>query len=213
MPRKDSAMLAEIKSWGKDPENRMKKRERPKWNPTNRADVVRDRLAELKKVEIKKNKEKSMLKGKGLDADGMITFDMEECRKFLNKVDKRAAASELYNGFDTLHPAKISSTAYWQRWMVCTPPENVDRPVRLSTETSKKEMAKKKLNRVVKGLKRTMLLSAFKHVGAEEEDDDNGIGGLFANVEYDDDVGNLKNKGDDDDDDDVDHSKTKKKRK
>ena len=54
MPRKDSAMLAEIKSWGKDPENRMKKRERPKWNPTNRADVVRDRLAELKKVEIKK---------------------------------------------------------------------------------------------------------------------------------------------------------------
>ena len=55
MPRKDSAMLAEIKSWGKDPENRMKKRERPKWNPTNRADVVRDRLAELKKVEIKKN--------------------------------------------------------------------------------------------------------------------------------------------------------------
>eukprot|EP00942_MAST-04A_sp_MAST-4A-sp1_P011963 g11963.t1 len=200
MPRKDSAMLAEIKSWGKDPENRMKKRERPKWNPTNRADVVRDRLAELKKVEIKKNKEKSMLKGKGLDADGMITFDMEECRKFLNKVDKRAAASELYNGFDTLHPAKISSTAYWQRWMVCTPPENVDRPVRQSTETSKKEMAKKKLNRVVKGLKRTMLLSAFKHVGAEE-DDDNGIGGLFANVEYDDDG---------DDDDDVDHSKRKK---
>ena len=179
--------------------------------PNKPKDVVRDRLAELKKVEIKKNKEKSMLKGKGLDADGMITFDMEECRKFLNKVDKRAAASELYNGFDTLHPAKISSTAYWQRWMVCTPPENVDRPVRLSTETSKKEMTKKKLNRVVKGLKRTMLLSAFKHVGAEE--DDNGIGGLFANGEYDDDVGNL-NKGDDDDGggDDVDHSKKKKRK-
>ena len=87
-------MLAEIKSWGKDPENRMKKCERPKWNPTNRADVVRDRLAENLKI----RKEKNAIKGKGLDEHGMITFDMEDCRKFLNKVDKRAADSQLYNG-------------------------------------------------------------------------------------------------------------------
>ena len=69
------------------------------------------------------------MQGRGLDKDGMITFDMEECRKFLNKVDKRAANSELYNGWEGMHPAKVSNTAYWQRWMICTPPENVDRPI------------------------------------------------------------------------------------
>ena len=151
MPRKDSAMLAEIKSWGKDPENRMKKRERPKWNPTNRADVVKDR----RKQERLDKKRISKLQGRGLDKDGMITFNMEECRKFLNKVDKRAANSELYKGWEGMYPAKVSNTAYWQRWMICTPPENVDRPIHDQSTDQKKEKAKKKLNKVIKGLKRT----------------------------------------------------------
>ena len=133
-------MLAEIKSWGKDPENRMKKRERPKWNPTNRADVVKDR----RKRENLEQKRKSKLQGRGLDKDGMITFDMEECRKFLNKVDKRAANSELYNGWESMHPAKVSNTAYWQRWMICTPPENVDRPIHDQSAAEKTQKAKKK---------------------------------------------------------------------
>ena len=128
MPRKDSAMLAEIKSWGRDPENKMKKRQRPKWNPTSRADVVKDRKTKLEnETKTAKVITHDSLSELGRLSQSDSTFNMEECRKFLNSVDKTAANSRLYREFDSRNPSQVSTTPYWQRWMVCTPPENVDR--------------------------------------------------------------------------------------
>jgi hypothetical protein len=177
--RKDSAMLTEIKSWGRDPENRMKKQDRPKWNPTCRADVVRDRLAKVKKSKLDGMTEKEL---SGLDEHGMIKFNMEECRKFLNTVDKRAAESNLYKSFEQMFPAKISTTPFMERWMVCTPPENVDRPARQSSMIDRQVMAaegKKKMNTVVKGMRKSMLLSAL---GGGKE----AVANVLNDLEYDD---------------------------
>ena len=179
MPRKDSAMLAEIKSWGRDPENKMKKRQRPKWNPTSRADVVKDRKTKLEnETKTAKVITHDSLSELGRLSQSDSTFNMEECRKFLNSVDKTAANSRLYREFDSRNPSQVSTTPYWQRWMVCTPPENVDRKSKSKTGTPQRKSGAKKLKSVMKGLKRSMFFSASSK-------NDSGISQLLSDdLEY-----------------------------
>ena len=74
-------MLAEIKSWGRDPENKMKKRQRPKWNPTSRADVVKDRKTKLEnETKTAKVITHDSLSELGRLSQSDSTFNMEECR-------------------------------------------------------------------------------------------------------------------------------------